>query len=527
MTALRLLASVSLLLPLALLVLGVAWRLLRRRETRARSWVALGYVLLAASLAGPVVGHLLAAGTGEPTAPVKIWSGTGPGEGRVAVSVSVAAAGLFEEPREWTGLFQPRLVTLALVALLLASAAGLGRLATTWRRVRRHCRGLAVLRRRGRIRICVSGEDTAPFSVWTGREAWVVVPVALLADPPRLHLTVHHELEHLRQKDTTWVYALELVRALLPWHPAAHAWCTFLGRLQEYACDQAILERGVPLEAYADCLIRAAGPSPTSPSLAGIAVGLGRGRRRHLRRRIEMLVNHTARRSRWLVPVAAVAGLAILGLAAVGAETAVADRRVTRAEAESVSAAVAQRSGFRVEVDETVLEQLNAMVGAEEARSWWRASLERGAALRPEIDAALQRHGLPVELAAVALVESGFRNLPPAENDPRRLGAGVWQFIPGTARHFGLLVDDTMDQRMDVSLATDAAARYLTELNTEFESWPLAIAGYTYGAGTLRKVIAESGTRDASALVEKGVLEPYSSQVLAAVLLMEKPDLLR
>jgi membrane-bound lytic murein transglycosylase D len=180
-----------------------------------------------------------------------------------------------------------------------------------------------------------------------------------------------------------------------------------------------------------------------------------------------------------------------------------------------------------VEIDETVLEQLNVMVGAEEARARWRASLERGAGLRPEIEVVLRRHGLPVELAAVALVESGFRNLPPAEDDPRRRGAGVWQFIPGTARHFGLRVDETTDERMDVSLATDAAARYLAALHAEFETWPLAIAGYTHGGGTLRQVIAESGTRDASALVRKGALQPYSSQVLAAVLLMEKPDLVR
>jgi hypothetical protein len=320
MTALRLVASLSALLPLALLILSVAWTLLRRRETRARRWLGLGYVLLAASLAGPILGPVLATGTGEPTAPVKIWSGAGLGEGEVAVSLSVAGAGLFEEPRQWTGLFQPHMVTLALAALLLASVAGLGRLARTWWRVRRHCQGLPVLRRRGRLRICVSGEGAVPFSVWTGSEAYVVLPVALLADPPRLHLTVRHELEHLRQRDTTWVYALELVRALFPWHPAAHAWCTFLGRLQEYACDQTLLARGVPLEAYADCLIRAAGPAPPKLSPSAIAVGFGDGRRRHLRRRIERLVNHTARDSRWLVPAAAIAGVAIVGLAAVRAE---------------------------------------------------------------------------------------------------------------------------------------------------------------------------------------------------------------
>jgi membrane-bound lytic murein transglycosylase D len=210
--------------------------------------------------------------------------------------------------------------------------------------------------------------------------------------------------------------------------------------------------------------------------------------------------------------------------AVVTAEATVVDRRVTRSEAESISAAVAERSGFRVEVDDTVLEQLNLIVGAEEKRRHWQASLERGAELRPEIDAILRRHALPVELAAVALVESGFRNLPP---DGGHRGAGVWQIIPETAAHLGLRVDDTVDQRLDVALATDAAARYLAALHGELADWPLAIAAYTHGAGKLRQVIEQSGTREASSLVRDGALLPYSSQVLAAVLLMERPELLQ
>jgi membrane-bound lytic murein transglycosylase D len=170
--------------------------------------------------------------------------------------------------------------------------------------------------------------------------------------------------------------------------------------------------------------------------------------------------------------------------------------------------------------------QLNDMVGAPERRAFWSAALERGAVVRPQIVETLRRHELPTVLAAVALLESGFRSLPPDPTGKVR-GAGLWQFIPETARHFGLRVDQEVDERLDPALAADAAARYLKELHAEFDDWPLSIAAYTHGGGAVRSTVARTGTRDAAALVQRGELSDYSSAVLAALLLTQRPDLVR
>jgi len=523
----RLYLELALAVSVALGVLWSAWTALRAREARARRWVTLGYALLLGALAAPLCARVMVGLSPDAKAPVQVWSGGVSGAPQIAVAVGFREAdGVRATPR-WTAALEPHLVDLLLALLLAASAAGLARLVVNWLRLRRHCRSLPTLRQLGRLRLSASHKDAVPFSAWTGGCAYVVLPVALLGAPERLRLTVQHELQHLRAGDAAWVYLVELLRALLPWHPAAWAWSSFMARLQEYACDQTLLARGVPLDAYADCLIQATETVASRRTPAGLAVGLGTGSGRELRRRIEMHLTDTRRRSPFVLPLVASCGLALVATATVAAHGAVADRRVSASEAEAISARLAKRSGFSVPIDKPLLEQLNKMVGAEDQRAYWREALARGEKLRPRIQEVLERHALPVTLVAVALVESGFRALAPDPTSAEHRGAGVWQLIPETARHLGLRVDDDVDERMDLGRETDAAARYLAQLHTELDDWPLAIAAYTHGTGKVRQVIENSGTRDAAELVETGALQPYSSQVLAAMLLMEEPDLLR
>ena len=56
--------------------------------------------------------------------------------------------------------------------------------------------------------------------------------------------------------------------------------------------------------------------------------------------------------------------------------------------------------------------------------------------------------------------------------------AGIWQFMPDTARRYGLRVDDAIDERLDFVKATDAAMRYLNNLHTIFGDWTLVAAAY-------------------------------------------------
>ena len=111
----------------------------------------------------------------------------------------------------------------------------------------------------------------------------------------------------------------------------------------------------------------------------------------------------------------------------------------------------------------------------------------------PIFEETLDRYGLPLELEAMAIIES---NLNPRAKSPA--GAiGLWQFTFNAGRAYGLQIDSFVDERMDVRASTDAAARYLRDAYNVFGDWALAICAYNCGFGGVRKAIARSGGKTA------------------------------
>ena len=107
----------------------------------------------------------------------------------------------------------------------------------------------------------------------------------------------------------------------------------------------------------------------------------------------------------------------------------------------------------------------------------------------PIIEEALLREDLPVELRALPIIESA---LSPTAVSP--MGAvGLWQFMPTTAKSYGLEVNSLVDERRDPVRATQAACRYLKDLYGIYNDWSLAIAAYNCGPGNVNKAIARSG----------------------------------
>lgn len=134
----------------------------------------------------------------------------------------------------------------------------------------------------------------------------------------------------------------------------------------------------------------------------------------------------------------------------------------------------------------------------ERERKMTQRYLERGEALRPHIEAILKESEVPPELYYLAMIESGFVT----SAKSRAKAVGVWQFMPGTGRNYGLIVNSSVDERRNWIKATESAAAYLKDLNNVFGSWYLALAAYNAGEHRIVRSIMKGKTRDFWALAE-------------------------
>lgn len=122
-------------------------------------------------------------------------------------------------------------------------------------------------------------------------------------------------------------------------------------------------------------------------------------------------------------------------------------------------------------------------------REYTRMTQRRQDLYFPLFEKYLRQYDLPEELKYLSVIESGLN---PKAVSPAR-AVGLWQFMAGTGRYFGLSTDWYVDERMDPEKSTDAACRYLSQLYRLFGNWELALAAYNSGPGTVRKAIRKSG----------------------------------
>lgn len=137
----------------------------------------------------------------------------------------------------------------------------------------------------------------------------------------------------------------------------------------------------------------------------------------------------------------------------------------------------------------------------------------------------LEKRGMPLEIALLPIVESAFQ--PYAYS--RGHAAGIWQFIPSTGKHFGLKQNWWYDGRRDIIASTDAALRYLQQLQQTFGGdWLLALAAYNSGAGTVTNAIkanvAKNKPTDFWSLKLPQETSSYVPRLLAVASVIEQPE---
>lgn len=107
----------------------------------------------------------------------------------------------------------------------------------------------------------------------------------------------------------------------------------------------------------------------------------------------------------------------------------------------------------------------------------------------PMIEEELLKAGLPVELRAMAVIESAL-----IATAVSRVGAtGLWQFMPATGKGYGLEINSMVDERYDPVKSTVAACKHLKYLYDLYNDWSLAIAAYNCGQGNVNKALARAG----------------------------------
>jgi membrane-bound lytic murein transglycosylase D len=119
----------------------------------------------------------------------------------------------------------------------------------------------------------------------------------------------------------------------------------------------------------------------------------------------------------------------------------------------------------------------------------FQPALARAQRYLPMIQNHLKRRGMPLEIAYLPILESGYEVRAVSHAGAK----GLWQLMPGTARSLGLRVDRFIDQRLDPQASTQAALQYLKGLHDKFGSWPLAITAYNYGENGLARAVKRFG----------------------------------
>ncbi len=156
-------------------------------------------------------------------------------------------------------------------------------------------------------------------------------------------------------------------------------------------------------------------------------------------------------------------------------------------------------------------------------------TLKRGNLFMPNLQALLNEADIPRTFLYMAMVESKFL----ADSKSHKHAAGLWQFMPATAKTYKLKRNRHIDERLDPIKSTKAAIAYLKYLHSRFGKWYLAAMAYNCGEGRLAQAIKKAGTDDLAVLLDddSGYLPKetrnYIQRIIVAALLAHDKSIIK
>lgn len=157
-------------------------------------------------------------------------------------------------------------------------------------------------------------------------------------------------------------------------------------------------------------------------------------------------------------------------------------------------------------------------------RKYFGRWLARSGRYRDMMHAELEAAGLPKDLIYLAMIESGYNQRAYSKSK----AVGLWQFMAGTGRQYGLSITRYVDERRDAEKSTIAAVSYLNDLYEEFGDWYLAVAAYNGGPGTMRKAIRKTKSDDFWKIAQKKYLrletKRYVPKLIATIMIAKEPE---
>lgn len=136
----------------------------------------------------------------------------------------------------------------------------------------------------------------------------------------------------------------------------------------------------------------------------------------------------------------------------------------------------------------------------------------------PYIEPILKEEGVPDDIKFIAVIESHLSNKVSPVG-----AAGFWQLVPSTARNYGLIVNNEVDERLDVEKSTHVACKLFKDAHQRFNNWTLAAAAYNLGIGGIERALKEQNTNNYYDLLLNKQTGEFIYRLLAYKTLLSSP----